>query len=100
MSRKSHFLHIKGKKSLYKIFLKKSAELDLNRINEPDFSRILTSVESLEKNPRNLQVKKLIKRKNEYRLRVGNYRVLFIINEKEKIIRIARVLHRKDAYKQ
>lgn len=84
---------------MYRVFLKKSAQRDLDRINEPFFSKILLAIESLEKNPRNTQTKKLVNRDNEYRMRVGDYRVLFFIDEAEMEIRIARVIPRQDAYK-
>ena len=84
---------------MYRIFLKKSARRDLDRINEPFFSKILSAIESLEKNPRNTQTKKLVNMDNEYRMRVGDYRILFFIDEPQKEIRIARIIPRQDAYK-
>ena len=84
---------------MYSIDLKKSAQKDLDRINEPDYSRIIDSIKSLSQNPRNINVKKLVTKENEYRLRVGNYRVLFFIEENNKEIKISRVLHRQEAYK-
>ena len=84
---------------MYKISLKKSAEKDLDQINEPFISKIISEIEKLANNPRNEKVKKLVDRINEYRLTVGNYRILFYINDTDKLITIARVLHRKDAYK-
>lgn len=84
---------------MYRIALKHSAEKDLDSINEPFISSIINEIENLEKNPRNEKVKKLVGKDNKYRLKVGYYRVLFFIDEEEKIIKIARVLHRKDAYK-
>ncbi|TAL67166.1 MAG: type II toxin-antitoxin system RelE/ParE family toxin [Bacteroidetes bacterium] len=68
-------------------------------MNEPDFSRIINSIKLLSQNPRNINVKKLVSKENEYRLRVGNYRVLFFIEENIKEIKVSRVLHRQEAYK-
>ena len=84
---------------MYKILIKKSAAKDLDGINEPYLSAIINDIESLKENPRNINVKKLVNKSNEYRLRVGDYRVLFFIEEEEKVIKISRVIHRKDAYK-
>ena len=75
--------HTRGKGALYNIFIKKSAERDLDLINDPFLSKIISGIESLGKNPRNVNVRKLVKRDNEYRLRIGDYRVLFIIDERE-----------------
>lgn len=85
---------------MYNVFLKKSAQRDLDSINEPFLSKILSSIENLAKNPRNHQVKKLTNREDEYRMRVGNYRILFYVNEDDREIRIARVLHRQEAYRE
>ena len=99
MSRKHLSMNIKGKETLYKINLKQTAEKDLDKINEPYISSIISAIEQLSSNPRNEKVKKLVGKENEYRLRKGNYRILFYINEDEKLVIIARVLHRKDAYR-
>lgn len=84
---------------MYQITLKKTAEKDLDKINEPYISTIINEIEHLDSNPRNEKVKKLVNRENEYRMKVGSYRVLFYIDDDEKVIKIARVLHRKDAYR-
>jgi mRNA interferase RelE/StbE len=84
MNRRFLYWQTRGKKALYSIFIRKSAERDLDSINEPFLSRIITGIEILAKNPRNTQVKKLVKRDNEYSLRVGDYRILFVIDELQK----------------
>lgn len=83
---------------MYKIVLKRSVQKDLDKINNVVCSKIISEIEKLKQNPRNVNVKKLVNRNNEYRLRVGNYRILFYIEETEKLIGISRVLHRRDAY--
>lgn len=85
---------------MYNLFITNSAEKDFDKILEPFFSKILSGIDNLAVNPRNFNVKKLIGKQNQYRLRVGNYRVLFSIDENNKNIRIARILHRKEAYKK
>ena len=84
---------------MYSVFIKKSAERDLDSINEPYLSKIINAIETLASNPRNINVKKLVNRVNEYRLRAGDYRILYVIDEQQKKVHIARVLHRKEAYK-
>lgn len=85
---------------LYSIALKKTAGKDLDRINDPYFNAIINEIENLSILPRNDKVKKLTGKDDEYRLRVGDYRVLFYINDEEQTLKIARVLHRKEAYKK
>lgn len=84
---------------MYEIVLTKSAAKDLDKIREPDISRIIYSIEILGAEPRNKNVKKLTNRNSEYRMRVGKYRILFTIEDKSNIVRIARVRLRKDVYK-
>jgi mRNA interferase RelE/StbE len=98
MKTKLVWKNIKGKEVLYKIVLKKSAEKDLDKINEPHITKIINQIESLKDNPRNRKVIKLVSKENEYRLKIGSYRVLFYIDESNKLVKISRVLHRKDAY--
>jgi mRNA interferase RelE/StbE len=50
-------------------------------------------------NPRPPGSKKLAGSKNEWRIRVGDYRVLYDIADKVRIVRVYRVRHRRDVYK-
>ncbi len=80
----------------YKAEFKPKAIKDLKSIDKKQAEKIFESIEKLENNLSG-DVKKLTNFTPEYRLRAGNYRVLFEIHN-ENII-IYRVLHRKDAYK-
>jgi mRNA interferase RelE/StbE len=71
----------------------------MDKINEPYLSTIINEIETLEANPRNQKVEKLVAKVNEYRLKIGKYRILFYIEEAEKAVIIARILHRKEAYR-
>jgi len=80
-----------------KIELRKSAIKDLDKITSKDKKRIIKSIESLTNFPKVSNIKQLITSDYAFRIRVGAYRILFdVIND---TIFIARVLHRKDAYK-
>jgi len=81
----------------YEVIIKPKSEKDLKMVPKSDIQNILLSVSNL-KYGLNANVKKLTNFSPEYRLRVGNYRVLFEIIE-TKII-IYRILHRKDVYKR
>ena len=79
------------------IKLRRASIRDLDKINSKDKKRILNSITSLKNFPQASNIKHLVASDSAYRMRVGNYRVLFdVIND---TIFIARVLHRKDAYK-
>ncbi len=61
-------------------------------------SRITKHLLALSNNPRPFGIKKLFGRE-EYRIRIGNYRILYTINEKEKKVEIVSVGHRKEVYR-
>jgi mRNA interferase RelE/StbE len=81
----------------YRVYIIRSAEKDLNRLPINIFVRVSKRILSLESNPRPGNLKKLSGRE-EYRLRVGDYRVLYIINDKEQVITIVAVGHRREVY--
>jgi len=75
--------------------LKPKAIKELNSIPPKERKRIVTRIERMEEDLQG-DVKKLTNHTPEYRMRAGNYRVLFEI-EGERIV-VYRVLHRKEAY--
>ena len=82
----------------YVVYLKRSAEKELSRLNSTVHGRVVKRLLSLEENPRPPGVRKL-RGRDEYRLRVGHHRILYIINESEKKIEIVAVGHRKEVYR-
>jgi mRNA interferase RelE/StbE len=80
----------------YQIELKPRAVKDLTALPATESRRIVAKIEALGSGLTG-DVKQLTNFTPEYRLRVGNYRVLFEVEEKSVVI--YRVLHRKDAYK-
>ncbi|MEY3867183.1 MAG: hypothetical protein RLZZ338_1074 [Cyanobacteriota bacterium] len=79
----------------YQIEFKPKAIKDLQSLPVEVQSRVLTKIELMQNNLTG-DVKRLTNYAPEYRLRVGDYRVLFEIEE--DILVIYRVKHRKDAY--
>jgi mRNA interferase RelE/StbE len=82
----------------YTVYIKKSAEKEMDRLSTKVHSRITKHLLSLSNSPRPFGTKKLFGRE-EYRTRIGNYRILYIINEKEKKVEIVSVGHRKEVYR-
>jgi mRNA interferase RelE/StbE len=82
----------------YSIEFKPQSIKDLKVIPENDAERIFDRLEILADNLKG-DVKRLTNFTPEYRLRVGNYRILFEVENDSKIT-IYRVLHRKEAYKK
>ena len=79
-----------------KIEIRKSAIKDLKHISEPIKTNIHNKILELTNFPNTSNIKKLTNFEPAYRLRVGDYRILFDVVD--EIIMIARVLHRKESY--
>lgn len=71
---------------------------DLVKIPKLDIDRIMVKIKSLGDNPRPRWSTKLSSRE-EYRGRQGNYRILYVIEDKVKIVQVTKVGHRKNIYK-
>jgi mRNA interferase RelE/StbE len=81
----------------YTIHLKPRAMKDLRRIPKHDADRIMAALEGVQDNLAG-DVKRLTNFTPEYRLRVGDYRVLFEIDEHNRIVTY-RIRHRREAYR-
>lgn len=81
----------------YDVELKPQARKDLRRIAKSDAARILAVLDEL-KNDLHGDVKRLTNFTPEYRLRVGNYRALFEIEQSSRVV-VYRVRHRRDVYR-
>ena len=82
----------------YKIEFKKSAAKELYSIPKKDLQKILSKIRKLSENPRPDGCIKLTGRE-QYRIRHGNYRILYSIEEDRLIVYIVKVAHRRDVYK-
>jgi mRNA interferase RelE/StbE len=83
----------------YKIIWKNSAKKELKKIDKKEIPNILNQVEKLSLEPFPKNHKKLIATEHIYRIRVGNYRVIYSIEDDRLVIEIIRVRHRKEVYK-
>lgn len=84
----------------YDIQWKKSAEKDLLGIDYKQIPRIIKSIESLAKNPFSRQYCKLQGTDNFYRIRVGDYRVIYQVDTNKDFLAIYYVRHRREAYRK
>jgi mRNA interferase RelE/StbE len=80
------------------ILIKKKAEKELLRLQRDDVIKIIAAINHLAENPRPHGSKKLTGSTNEYRIRVGDYRILYTINDTIITICIFKIAHRKEAY--
>ena len=82
----------------YRVILPKSVQKELDRLPDGIVSRILARLAELEINPRPRGVKKL-KGRNAWRIRVGDYRVLCEIHDRQLEILAITVGHRREVYR-
>jgi mRNA interferase RelE/StbE len=82
----------------FKIEIKKSAVKELNNLPANDLKRMIQKIQNLAYNPRPPSCKKLTG-EEKYRIRSGNYRILFIIEDDIFIIYIVKIGHRRDVYR-
>ena len=84
---------------MYRLLIKKSARKELDSLPEEAFLKIDQSLLSLKENPFPYPQSKKLKGEDKCRLRVGDYRVVYSIDEEQKIITVFRIRHRKDVYR-
>ena len=82
----------------YVINLKRSAEKELERLPIEIHDRIVGRLVSLKENPRPVGVK-MLRGREGYRIRIGNYRILYIVNDEEKEVEVFSIAHRKEVYR-
>jgi mRNA interferase RelE/StbE len=81
----------------YKIVFKQSVAKDLRPIPNKDVQRILKRIAQLAYDPRPPGSEKLSSAE-KYRIRQGNYRILYTINDDLVIVTIVKIGHRRDVY--
>ena len=82
----------------YQVILQRPAEKELDALQEAVHKRIVIRLLALEENPRPTGVKKL-QGQESYRLRVGDYRILYTIDDKSKKIFVVAIGHRSEVYR-
>ena len=83
----------------YQIEWKNSARKELRKLPADAIKKIVEAVDSLALEPHPPNCRKLISSDQTWRIRVGNYRVIYNIFSSLLIIQVVRVAHRKEAYR-
>ncbi|MFD2145231.1 type II toxin-antitoxin system RelE family toxin [Mucilaginibacter antarcticus] len=81
----------------YSLSFSKQAFKQLEKINDPFYANIKQAIIALADNPRPQGYKKL-KGRDGYRVRVGNYRIVYDIFDSELVVELIAIGHRKDIY--
>jgi mRNA interferase RelE/StbE len=84
---------------MYQILVARSAEKDLLRLPVEMRPKLVAAIRPLAENPRPPGSRKLVGSVNDWRIRVGNYRIIYEIADDLRIVRIYRIRHRKDSYR-
>ncbi len=82
----------------YKVALAASAEKELLALPAKMIARIMPRLEALAASPRPSGCRKLTGGDNEWRIRIGDYRVIYEIDDTAKTIDVTRIAHRREVY--
>jgi len=84
----------------YTIITPKAVQKQLDALPNDVYDRIAEKIEQLAEDPRPDGVVKMKGSDHEYRIRIGDYRVRYEIDDKELIILLLQCKHRKDVYRK
>ena len=84
----------------YKVILKPSVEKDLRSLPSSVLKRVFQRIEALEDNPRPRGSLKLAGAEQLYRIRIGDYRIVYTVDESSAQVVVYYVRHRRDVYRQ
>ena len=83
---------------MYKIELRRKAKSSLDKLPKDDFDAVLDAVKGLANTPRPKGVEK-IKSAGLWRIRQGDYRIVYSIDDSQKTVTILRIGHRREIYR-
>jgi mRNA interferase RelE/StbE len=84
----------------YSVQVKPSARKELEALPDDVLTRVVKKLESLGHAPRPTGCRKLKGYKDQWRVRVGDWRVVYIIDDAAKLISIMRIAHRREVYER
>jgi mRNA interferase RelE/StbE len=82
----------------YVVETKPSARRELENLSDILIARLVPKIEGLAANPRPSGCRKLRGYKDLWRIRIGDYRVVYIIDDDRKTVSVTRIAHRRDVY--
>ncbi len=83
---------------MYKIELRRKAQRSLDRLPKGDFDAVLDAVKGLANSPRPKGVEK-IKSAGLWRIRQGDYRIVYSVDDGQKTVTVLRIGHRREIYR-
>lgn len=85
---------------MYFVVFTRSAIKELESLPSHEIGKIIRKIEALSINPRPYGVKKIAGKLDLWRIRSGNYRVIYSIWDEKLVVEIIRIRHRKEVYKK
>ena len=84
----------------YSLSIKPSAAKELKAISDKaTLTRLIEKIKSLATQPRPIGSEKLAGRPNLYRVRQGNYRVIYSVDDEKRVVDVVKAGHRRDVYR-
>ena len=84
---------------MYKILLEKQAEKDLKKLPNELFQRVIPAIKNLTHDPRPVGCLKLKNSEQDYRIRIGDYRIIYEIDDKNQTVKVMKIRHRRESYR-
>lgn len=82
----------------YFVAFKPSAKKELEGLTDSVLARVVSKIGALANSPRPAGCRKLKGHEDQWRIRIGDWRVVYIIDDAAKIVRITRIAHRSGVY--
>ncbi len=82
----------------YALEIKPSARKELEKLSDRLITRLVPKIEGLAADPRPSGRRKLRGYRDLWRIRVGDYRVVYIIDDAREMVSVTRIAHRRDVY--
>ena len=84
---------------MFEVYLERAAERDLRRLPTYIFDRIIRQIKHLAKSPRPVGCHKILGSKSDWRIRSGDYRIVYEIDGERQTVKVMRIRHRREVYR-
>jgi mRNA interferase RelE/StbE len=84
---------------VHEVLLERAAERDLKALSRAVYQRIVSHLQALSQNPRPAGCKKITGSRSDWHIRIGDYRVIYEIDDRAKVVKVMRIRHRREAYR-
>lgn len=82
----------------YSVEVKPAAQKELEALPDNVLARVIRKLEALRQTPRPTGCKKLKGYKDQWRVRIGDWRVVYVIDDAAKLISVTRIAHWREVY--